>query len=313
MKTFIRVVEIWVPDRTRTRLEFGGCLCSPKYSEFAAVSENTLFAYGEGLPGKAWASGHPVILTEFADSFSKRADEIMAAGLTCGVALPVFAGEFLLAVMMLFCGDDKEHVGAIELWHNDPELSHEMTLVDGYYGTAEKFEFNSRHARFPRGFGLPGRTWKAEMPLIFNDLDNSEAFLRREEAADLGFNCGVGIPYRTGADETWVLTLLSAQATPIAQRFEIWVPDEKRKALIFQSGNCSKGTDLASLYAGKEIGKGQGSIGGAWATGMPAVNEHLKIDDSIAAEVARTSGMNQIVVLPVIESARLKAVLAWYL
>ena len=59
MKTFIRVVELWVPDRTRTQLEFGGCLCSEEYSEFKAVSENALFAYDEGLPGKAWASGHP--------------------------------------------------------------------------------------------------------------------------------------------------------------------------------------------------------------------------------------------------------------
>ena len=33
----------------------------------------------------------------------------------------------------------------------------------------------------------------------------------------------------------------------------------------------------------------------------------------IAASLARASGMNQIVVLPVIENARLKAVLAWYL
>jgi hypothetical protein len=37
-----------VPDRTRrtrTRLEFGGCLTSKAYSEFKTVSENALFAY----------------------------------------------------------------------------------------------------------------------------------------------------------------------------------------------------------------------------------------------------------------------------
>jgi len=143
MKTFIRVVELWVPDRTRTKLEFGGCLCSAEYSEFKAVSENALFAYDEGLPGKAWASGHPVILTKFANSYFKRTDEAVEAGLTCGVALPVFAG--------------------------------------------------------------------------------------------------------------------------------------------------------------------------AWATGMPAINEHLKLDGTIASSLARASGMDQIVVLPVIEDATLKAVLSWYL
>jgi hypothetical protein len=313
MKTFIRVVELWVPDRTRTRLEFGGSLCSAEYAEFKAVSENTLFAYDEGLPGKTWASGHPVILTKFANSYFKRTDEAIEAGLTCGVALPVFAGEFLMAVMVLFCGDDEKHVGAIELWHNDAERSHEMALVDGYYGTADMFEFNSRHTRFPKGFGLPGRTWKAGMPLIIKDLHNSKAFLRWEEAVEIGINCGVGIPYRTGADQTWVMTFLSAQATPIAQRFEIWVPNAARTALTFHSGDCSKGADLASLYAGKQIGRGEGSIGGAWATGMPAISEHLKADSSVAAALARTSGMNQIVVLPVIEAAQLKAVLAWYL
>src|SRR6202171_3222461 len=52
MKTFIRVVELWVPDRTRTRLEFGGSLCRAEFSEFKAVSENALFAYGEGCPAR---------------------------------------------------------------------------------------------------------------------------------------------------------------------------------------------------------------------------------------------------------------------
>ena len=313
MKTFIRVVELWVPDRTRTRLEYGGGLCSNEYSEFRALSEDTLFAYNEGLPGKAWASGHPIILTEFSGSYFKRADEAKEAGLTCGVALPVFAGEFLMAVMVLFCGDDEKHVGAIELWHNDPEVSHEMGLVDGYYGTADMFEFNSRHTKFPRGFGLPGRTWKANMPLIIKDVYNSKQFLRWEEASEIGINCGVGIPYRTSVDQTWVMTFLSAQATPIAERFEIWTPNGSRNALVFQSGDCSKQTDLDALYSSKTIGRGEGSIGGAWATGMPAICEDLKHDGSIAASLARVSGMNQIIVLPVIDNAVLKAVLAWYL
>ena len=108
------------------------------------------------------------------------------------------------------------------------------------------------------------------------------------------------------------MTFLSAQATPIAKRFEIWVPDASRTVLTFQSGDCSKDADLTTLYASKTIRKGEGSIGGAWATGMPAINEHLKSDECIASQLARAAGMNQIVVLPVIEHALLKAVLAWY-
>ncbi|HEX9210534.1 MAG TPA: GAF domain-containing protein [Bradyrhizobium sp.] len=313
MKTFLRVVELWVPDRTRMRLEFGGGLYSEGLSAFKAASEDLRFGYDEGLPGKAWASRHPVILTKFANSYFKRTDQAVEAGLTCGVAVPVFAGEFLQAVMVLFCGDDEAHVGAIELWHNDAEVSHEMGLVDGYYGSADMFEFNSRHTKFPRGFGLPGRTWKAGLPLIIKDLHDAKSFLRWEDAAKVGINLGVGVPYRTGTDQTWVLTFLSAQATPIARRFEIWVPNEARSALVFRAGDCSAQTDLAALYATKSIARGDGSIGGAWATGMPALNDDLAHDGSIAAVEARASGLSRIVVLPVIGNTRLEAMLAWYL
>src|SRR5258708_34119028 len=101
------------------------------------------------MPGKAVARGQRVILTKFASSYFKRTDEAIEAGLTFGVALPVFAGEFLMAVMVLFCGHDEKHVGAIELWHNDADVSHEMGLVDGYDGTAHMFEVNSPHSQFP--------------------------------------------------------------------------------------------------------------------------------------------------------------------
>jgi hypothetical protein len=312
MKTFIRVVELWVPDRTRMRLEFGGGLYSEGLSAFKAASANLRFGYDEGLPGKAWASGHPVILTEFAGSCFTRTEAAGEAGLACGVAMPVFAGEVLQAVMVLFCGEAEKQVGAIELWHNDGETSHEMGLVDGYYGAAEMFEFNSRHTRFPRGFGLPGRTWKAGLPLIIKNLHDTRSFLRREDAAEVGINLGVGVPCRTGADQTWVLTLLSAQAAPIARRFEIWVPNETRSALVFRDGDCGTQTDLAALYTARSIARGEGSIGGAWATGTPALNDDLAQDHSIAAAEARAAGLGRMVALPVNGKAGLDAMLVWY-
>ena len=313
MKTFIRVFELWIPDRTRTRLEFGGSLCGDVFSEFCALSESALFAYNEGLPGKAWAAGRPIVLTELSNSDFKRAGEAREAGLKCAIALPVFAGEFLMAVLVMFCGDDGMNIGAIELWHNDPEVSHELGLVDGYYGTAGAFEFNSRHTRFPRGYGLPGRAWKAGMPLIIKDLHNAKQFMRKEEASEIGITCGVGIPYKTAVEQTWVVTLLSAQSTPIAGRFEIWMPNEARSALVFDSGDCIKNTDLNAHFGSRTIGKGEGSIGGTWATGMPAIVENLAHEETVPATLALSSGLNQMVTLPVIVNATLKAVLAWYL
>jgi len=86
--------------------------------------------------------------------------------------------------------------------HNDLELSHEMGLVEGYYGTADMFEFIRGTPSF-RVVWAPGRVWKAGMPLIIKDLHNSKRFLRWEEASEIGINCGVGIPYKTSSEQTW--------------------------------------------------------------------------------------------------------------
>src|SRR5581483_11172051 len=146
MQSFIRAVELWTPDEAGRSLEFAGGVYSDDLEEFRQISELALFSHDEGLPGKAWAAGHPIILTDFAESYFRRADEAKLFGLTCAVAIPVFAGPNIKCVIGLLCGSDAdEQSGAIELWHNDARLSHEMTLVDGYYGTANDFEFNSRH------------------------------------------------------------------------------------------------------------------------------------------------------------------------
>ena len=135
--------------------QFGGGLYGAA-DTFRDSSESLHFGFGEGLPGKAWAAGHPVILKDFSGSGSERVAAAKAAGLTCAAGLPVFAGEFLMAVVVFFCGADDKHVGAIELWHHDPAISNDLRFADGYFGTADTFEFNARHAKFPRGYGLPG-------------------------------------------------------------------------------------------------------------------------------------------------------------
>src|ERR1700758_769777 len=258
MKSFIRAVELWVPDETGGSLEFKDGLYADELAEFREISELAIFAYDEGLPGKAWAARHPIILTEFADSYFRRADEARLFGLTCGVAIPILAGNEIKAVLGLLCGSDKDaNIGAVELWHNDARRSHELTLVDGYYGAADSFEFNSRHTSIPRGYGLPGRAWKADEPVIIDDLGENSQFMRAREAAGAGIDVGLAIPYTTGASETWVISFLSAARTPIARRFEIWMP--VNDALVFQAGHCSSGTHLTATFTGKTIGKGEGA------------------------------------------------------
>jgi hypothetical protein len=300
-----------VPTEDRTQLRFLDGLYGP-LGQFRAASERMCFGFDEGLPGKAWASGHPIILKEFENSYFKRTEAAKAVGLTCGVALPVFAGEQLKAVVVLFCGDDEAHVGAIELWHNDPDTSYEMRLVDGYYGTADMFEFNSRYTKFPRGFGLPGRTWKSDMPLIVKDLYHSKAFLRWQQAMEIGINRGLAIPYAHASGHTWIMTFLSARDTPIARRFEIWIPDPRSDALIFGSGDCDQNTRLADDHRAVKIGKEEGTIGQVWLSEVPAVRDGLVDDLSPAGRSAVAAGLNAMVAVPVMGGQGLKAVVAWY-
>ena len=109
MQTFIRASEIWVPSRDRSMLEFHRGMYGD-LARFRHASERMCFGYDEGLPGKAWAARHPIILKDLQNSYFMRAQAAKDAGLTCGVAIPVFAGDYLLAVVVLYCGADADHV-----------------------------------------------------------------------------------------------------------------------------------------------------------------------------------------------------------
>lgn len=149
-RTFIEVSEVWVPEGDQLVLGSGsyGTL-----DAFAAASGKESFAKGEGLPGKAWAEGRPVVLKEFDGSYFKRTEAAKEVGLTSAVAVPVFNGTVLKAVLVVLCADDDKRTGAIEIWSEDDGL---LTLDDGYYGAAKHFEFVSKHTQFPKGQGLPG-------------------------------------------------------------------------------------------------------------------------------------------------------------
>lgn len=45
------------------------------------------------------------MLKQFDGSGFRRTQAATAEGLTCGIALPIFAGDLLTAVLVLFCGD----------------------------------------------------------------------------------------------------------------------------------------------------------------------------------------------------------------
>lgn len=309
MKTFIRAIESWVPSNDRSILEFGGGLYGSA-TRFAAVSRDLCFGRGEGLPGQAWEAGHPIVLKQFEGSYFRRTAAAKADGLTCGIAVPIFAGEFLLAVMVIFCGDDEVHAGAIELWHNDPNESHDMALVDGYYGsTGDTFEFISRSTSFRRGNGLPGLAWEAQAPVFMEDLGKASGFLRADGAVKVGINRGFALPCSSSGDSHYVMAFLSALATPIAQRIEIWRPDAGNTVLLRSAGFCeTEGTLGADTEGTQGIARGEGAIGQTYLTGVPSVMEASDRQPDAPGNVG-TGGM---VAIPVVLQSRLAAVMALY-
>jgi hypothetical protein len=305
MKTFIKVIEIWIPDKKRTQLEFGSGLYGA-LTEFKSASEQQLFAYNEGLPGKAWAAGHPIVLTKFEHSCFKRTEAANKAGLTSGIAIPVFSGDFLMAVVVFLCGDDEEHAGAIEVWSNNPVSDHTLNVMDGYYGTLQHFEAISRQISMPKGHGLAGLAWETGMPVLIDDIGKADTLIRASEAQQAGISMGIGIPVSDTLRQTYIMTFLSAKATPIAKRIQIWIPDQQGKRLICQEGYSKNSNDLAKIFETITVNKGEGALGRVWLTGMPVITGNHEPDYN-----PELDSLSSMLAIPIIENGRLKAIVSF--
>jgi hypothetical protein len=305
MKTFIKVTEIWIPDKERTQLEFGSGLYG-ELIDFKENSEQQKFAYNEGLPGKAWATGHPIVLTKFEDSYFKRTAAAQNAGLTCGIAIPIFSGDFLMAVVVFLCGDDEEHAGAIEVWCNSSVSESRLNVLNGYYGTLQHFEAISRQISVPKGQGLAGLAWEAGMPVLIDDISKADTFIRAKDAQQAGISMGIGIPVSDNSEETYILTFLSAKATPIAKRIQIWIPDQQGNQLICQQAYSKNNNDLAKIFETITVNKGEGALGRVWLTGMPVITGAHEPDYN-----PELDSLSSMLAIPVIEKGRLKAIVSF--
>jgi len=296
-KTFVEVAEIWTPDGDR--LVLSGGVYGP-HDRFAEVSRSESFARGEGLPGKAWAEARPVVLKAFDGSYFKRTEAAKKAGLTCAVAIPVFAGKTLKAVLVVLCADDAERTGAIEVWAQADGI---LTLAEGYYGAARHFEWVSQHTQFPKGQGLPGAVWSAQTPILMRDLGSGYRFIRSESAGQAGLTTGLGMPIPVPGGETFVLSLLSAKGTPIARRFEIWDARTAGTAKLVD-GICERDGPLWDPEnAGRErvAAIWEGPVGRVLGSGVP-----------VAETGAAAQGYAMMVALPIHRGGALSHVVAWY-
>ena len=302
--TFVEISEVWVPDGDRLRLSGGNFGAQ---SDFEAVTRKESFAKGEGLPGRAWAEGKPVVLKAFDGSYFKRTEAAREAGLTSAVAVPVFAGADLKGVLVVLCGSDAGRTGAIEVWC---EAAGRLTLDDGYYGAALDFERVSQRTEFPKGQGLPGSVWATRVPSLLRALGSGYGFLRAESAGKAGLKTGLGLPIPGPEGAISVLTLLSGQDTPIARRFEIW---DARPAKVGHTGGAERIDGLCETAgplwtddtqeAPVRVSPWQGVVGRVLGTGIPVAE---------TTTPATGHGYGSVVALPIFREDELAFVVAWY-
>lgn len=305
VQPFVEVVEVWTPDAASGALTlesgvFGG------HAEFEQKARQTSFAKGEGLPGKAWADGKPVVLNGFHGTYFLRAEEAARSGLTTAVAIPAFNGAALTGVLVLFCSDNEERIGAVEVWREDTAQSGVLSLEDGYYGAAKHFEWVSRRTQFPRGQGLPGAVWSSGAAILLRDLGGSYRFVRAESAGAAGITTGLGLPVEGPDKSLSVVTLLSARGTPIARRFELWDAiggGSSAGEFKLADGICAIEGPLWETE--RKVAPWQGPIGKVAGSGAPFAHE-------ADGATSLPPGYASVVATPIHRKGRLAQIAAWY-
>jgi len=106
------------------------------------------------------------------------------------------------------------------------------------------------------------------------------------------------------------MTFLSALGTPIVRRFEVWEPDAARATLVRNGGYCER-LGMLEDAASMKLEFGQGSIGQAALTGVPALNDTLTGEPVLAAGAA-AAGLQSLVAIPMLSNGKLTSVVAWY-
>ncbi len=307
MNTFIRATEIWLPAPDQPLLVCGGGWYG-EARQFGSISRSMCFGLGEGLPGRAWDEGRPIVLRQLEGTYFMRAVAARAAGIACAVAMPVFTEGRLGAVVVFFCGGDTADRGAIELWRNDPRVATDMTLVDGCYGTAaQAFESLSRETYLPRGSGLPGLAWQRGAAVLIDDLGNARRFVRAEDAAAAGVQRGLALPCTSLGHESYVMTFLSAAESPVARRIESWVAgDGATPERHF--GHCEV---LGPLPGGEALAAGS-TIGRVFASGVPALSVRADSEPGELGASAARAGLGAVLAMPVIGDEGVREVAVLY-
>lgn len=224
LPSMARGFEVWTPNEADDQLVWS----SGHYGElqsFQAASQSLTFQRGESFAGRVWEQKTPMLFGELYETDFKRFEAARAVGITSGVAWPIIDDNQVTAVVVILSSHAQGETGAFELWKR--ERRGELGLQGEYYANLDQVSAVSQFVKFPRGSGLPGRCWEDRTPRILNGLGRGSGFVRGQAELLAPIRMGLGLPVmRNNYDLEAVVLMLSAKASPIARRAEVWLPEE---------------------------------------------------------------------------------------
>lgn len=251
---------------------------------------------GEGLAGMAWNQRRAIILQESPSELLQRIGTMNGLDLAALIAYPVMRGQSVLSVVVLGIGNGP---GAFEVWSRDDR--DELSVSASYYSGLKRFEFISRHVRFPKGAGLPGAAWKTGLPHLASDLRNSDRFMRSFAADETELNTGLGLPVGSAAGHSdSILLLLSSHCKPIARAFEIWQPAKMTGTSV--ALQCSA-SDWSAAESDQTLPKNPDDsdavVAAVWNSGRPQFTTNVDSCLSIQTEQVKSIAVRAVLAVPI--------------
>lgn len=212
----------------------------------------------------------------------------LSKGPGLGLLLPVADTQGLRACVTLVWQVDDKFAAALEVWR--PGASGVLKLGDAYYGPQATpqvaFEQVSRQTSFSILEGLPGVTFDAREPVLFETLSHARGFVRSQAAAAAGLSIGLGIPVFKNQAASCAVLLLSSVSSPLARVFEIWKV----------GGRTLKRDSSLNLDAGETDEPDTDLAADTVKTGLPQLECH-EANVRVALPVFRNKTVGSVVVL----------------
>jgi hypothetical protein len=150
------------------------------------------------------------------------------------------------------------------------------------------------------------------MPLLVADVPGGDVFLRRDSAEQLMLHRAVGIPCPASDSGHWVMTFLSVRNSPLARRFEAWIPDAATGKFILADGFCEIAGALTDVHATSDVPIDSGLLAAVRTTGIPVICKDVaKLDDAVARS-ACAAGLASLIAMPIFTGDEFKAIVTWY-